>query len=199
MSDNSEFEVQQVLQISFIANDQKLACILRDLAKVDPKVNYIGYFQVLLKDCCTLVKIVLGKVEDEKYVQNCDDLIAVRNILAKQGVEYNTDNVLNVVPLDTALSQALLSAVDVEVKSSYTTVGGSVIYDVSDLELAKAVLEQPPEGQNQLIQCTLKCDDECRTICSDKCRPNCNKCPKPDDPSCDECKPIKNPCESLFD
>jgi hypothetical protein len=172
MANISVFEVQEVLQVTFIANDQKLAYILRDFSG---NVNILAYSQILMKGGCTLVKFVPGQVVDGRYLQDGNDIVNTRSVLDKNHVSYGDDVVLHITPPDVAQIQALFSSVDLNIEAAYTGIANSIIYDVSDVELAKVVLQLPSAEQEELIKFTLKSDQKCRQIISKKHRPRCSK------------------------
>lgn len=177
MAHQSEFSVQEVIQFTLIANDQELACILRELAANPRVISTVAYLQVLLKDGCSLVKIVPGvSGVDGQIIQEASGIIALRSILESNCVNYEDNIVLNVAPTNVDRIQALLSGVDNDVLSAYLTQAGSIIYEVCDNELATVVLKLPKAEQDILIKETLVCKEKkCRKIVTKKCRPNCGK------------------------
>ena len=164
------FDVVELSQFVFIVDDKLATCIYRDIAGPDQDVSLLARFQLRLKDCKTLIKIIPGNVIN--LGQTCEELARVNSVLLKYCVPFENRTVLSVsgpvgagdaVP---ALIQNLLFC-RLVIQELYLAKNGRIILDVSDLALAKRILENAQ-------------DPTIAPLCQPCCNAPCFPCvPKP--------------------
>lgn len=196
----TEFSVQDILQISFIAKDKDIACAFADFKAAELPIA--GLFQVKKKNGVSLVKLFPGTFdEDDGFKQDTDDIIQFRNELADRDIEYEDYTQLLVTNPDVATIQSLFYAVGVSPMAVYTVNQTGMVYDIQacKLKLAKTALELSVDQQKKLIKARLNCAKKCRKFdgpCHDDEDENddcgeCNACN-----ACDEDENGDKPCDT---
>jgi hypothetical protein len=162
------FTTASVTQFTFVVDDKLLACILRDIAAAPNSVQILARFQLRLRNCKTLVKLVPGDVE-----QFCQDIVRVASVLQKYCVPYQEDHVLKVaaatsLPGTLSVIQNLLFC-RLQIRASYLSrAGDSIILEVSDLDLATQILEHADDPLIAPI-CQPCCEIPCPPCKPKKC------------------------------
>lgn len=162
------FDVAPLTQITFIADNQVVPCLLRDIASVtaapELQVNLRGYLQ-LQHHCRTLIKLVPGIAADVPFPGTNDGVARVVDVLRRYCIKYSLETVLlvNIQPIPGQLARitSVLTAGGVSVEASYLDEGQGSIFEVSDLQLATRLLTLPLVDQDRLIAQGLHCGHDC--------------------------------------
>jgi hypothetical protein len=158
------------VQITFIASDELLACIYRDIAAISPtgaetefSTNISAHAQLRLKNCKNLVKIIPGQSPNSPIFpgQLEFELQNVRRVLEKFCVHFQEDFVLLVAPdledpFVPSQIQALLYC-KVDILAVYSDEHGLLVLEVSNFELAKSILANAPTAELCPQDCQLPC------------------------------------------
>ncbi|MGP4080745.1 hypothetical protein ACTWQL_12560 [Pseudalkalibacillus sp. R45] len=129
-------------QFTFLADDCLLSQILNEIASEGININGQAQFA---ENHCNLVKLVVGITQE----QSSWDIRIVKSILRSLGVNFETDEViqvLSIIPGVAGQYNAIYGALwcKVTVKAIYLGEDNTLYVDVSDVDKAIRILSKPP-------------------------------------------------------